>query len=197
MGLYYNAGGGGWHSINPYVNVSGTWHYFNPYINVNGTWRPVYRYSWSIGSWGGCSVTCGGGVQSRSVTCLRSNDNVTVVDGICGALVGAKPAVSQSCNTQSCVSCRYVGPVGPYCNNVPLSTGCKYDRYTMNETHAWMDGVSRGPIRNFSPYSQGAQTCYTLQRLNCDADGRCDQFPMYYYQLCGPLAQWITGTPNT
>lgn len=47
--------------------------------------------SWSVGSWGSCSKTCGSGVQYRSVTC-QAGYNCT----------GSKPSTSQVCNTQAC-----------------------------------------------------------------------------------------------
>lgn len=50
--------------------------------------------STSYGSWGSCSVSCGGGTKKRTIT-YRSNYNNTV----CSTKVE-----SQSCNTQSCDS---------------------------------------------------------------------------------------------
>jgi hypothetical protein len=55
-------------------------------------------YSYKTGSWGGCSATCGGGTQNRSVSCV-SSDGRTVADSQCS---GTKPATSQRCNTQAC-----------------------------------------------------------------------------------------------
>lgn len=55
-------------------------------------------YSWTTSAYGSCSLTCGGGAQSRTVQCKR-HDGTIVADSYCA---GTKPAVSQSCNTQAC-----------------------------------------------------------------------------------------------
>ena len=55
-------------------------------------------YSANLGSWSGCSVSCGGGTQTRSATCTRS-DGASASLSSCGS-----PATSQSCNTQACAS---------------------------------------------------------------------------------------------
>jgi hypothetical protein len=65
-------------------------------------------YSWVADGWGGCSASCGGGSQSRSVWCRRS-DGASVDGGNCGW--GSRPNDSQSCNTHGCC----VGNMGQAC----------------------------------------------------------------------------------
>lgn len=96
-----------------YVNVSGSWKQcINIYVNSSG-WKPLYQYWWAIGGWGGCSASCGGGWQYRTVTCYRSHstngglDQLPMNDSYCTRTVGGKPATQQQCNTHSCNECQY------------------------------------------------------------------------------------------
>ncbi|KAG2488334.1 hypothetical protein HYH03_013024 [Edaphochlamys debaryana] len=57
-------------------------------------------YEWTTDAWGRCSMFCGGGTRSRAVGCRRLSDLATVADALCNA--GAKPSVSESCNTFPC-----------------------------------------------------------------------------------------------
>lgn len=57
-----------------------------------------YNYSWTSGSWGTCSKSCGGGTQARSLGCKR-DDGVYVPHTLCSA---PSPSVSRTCNTQAC-----------------------------------------------------------------------------------------------
>lgn len=90
----------------PWCKVSGKW--YNPkqiWVKVSGTWRKVYThftwtYSWNCGGWSGCSRgdqwnnACSNcGKQTRTCTCKRSPDDVTMAASYCGT----KPATSQGC----------------------------------------------------------------------------------------------------
>ena len=59
-----------------------------------------YSYAWSSSAFSACSVSCGVGIQTRDVACLRS-DGVTVDASFC---TGVKPATSQTCTMQACIS---------------------------------------------------------------------------------------------
>lgn len=75
--------------------------------NVSPT--PSDTYTWQIGSFGSCSVPCGGGTQTRTVECLRQ-DNVVVPDANCTT---PKPSPTQTCNQNSC-SGTYAWNAGPW-----------------------------------------------------------------------------------
>ncbi len=61
-----------------------------------------HTYHWLAGDWGSCSATCGGGTQSRTVSCLDENGNI-VAGSLCDP--NTKPASSQPCTgPQSAVS---------------------------------------------------------------------------------------------
>lgn len=64
-------------------------------------------YTWHTGDWGGCSKTCGGGIQTRFVGCLRDNGSF-VADTYCSG-AGPKPEGDKACNQQAC---------GPSCSNL-------------------------------------------------------------------------------
>jgi hypothetical protein len=59
-------------------------------------------YAWVEGAWSACSNTCGSGIRTRSVTCIRS-DGALVESASCVA--SAKPPISEACTESS--GCTY------------------------------------------------------------------------------------------
>jgi LruC domain-containing protein len=91
------------------------------------------KMSWSTGPWGGCSATCGTGVQTRSVWCVRA-DGVTVADASC---VDVRPASSQAC--AAAVSCSYAWTPTAWSS---CSTTCGGGVQSRNVTCVRSDGVT-------------------------------------------------------
>ncbi len=48
-----------------------------------------------------CSVTCGSGVETRTVTCVDQND-ITVQDTLCDNEGLAKPVTTRACTLAAC-----------------------------------------------------------------------------------------------
>ena len=54
-----------------------------------------------VGAYGACNVTCGGGIQNRTVVCVDQLGNAAP-DGACP---GSKPASEADCGTAPCDFC--------------------------------------------------------------------------------------------
>lgn len=125
--------------------------------SANLTASNSYTYHWNAGDWGVCSASCGGGVQSRNVSCVR-NDNANATDDQCLAN-DAKPAIEQSCNTQSCTT-----PVNGQCG---AANGQKFISAPVNNL------CNSGTMINFSgsgPWQWSCQGISGGSTDNCTAN---------------------------
>lgn len=98
---------GAWKHTRAGVRISGVWKDVpQVYVNVGGTWKALHSFAWETGNWSACSAECGGGTQTRTARCRRS-DGQYYDDAVCGRFAGEKPAMTRPCNTQACAECRY------------------------------------------------------------------------------------------
>ena len=177
---------GTWRKTLASVRVAGAWRSVpQVYVKAGGAWRALYSYSWAVGGWGACSASCGGGVQYRTVTCAR-NDGVTVADEVCSKLDGAKPATSQACSTQSCISCKYDAGV--------LAARCT-GRYPVYSGTASLVQRNYAPLYYINGTVQLDSTIYTkgtTQKDTCrcqsNANNDSPHFNTYdVYEICCPF----------
>ncbi|MDD2907924.1 MAG: FISUMP domain-containing protein [Candidatus Gracilibacteria bacterium] len=115
----------------------------------------TYSYSWDTGAYGTCSVSCGGGTQTRTVSCKR-NDGTIVVDSFCS---GTKPTTSQTCNINVCI------PVFTCGENVSAG-GYTYTTKLAADGKCWTStNMKHTP-------SLGSSSCFGNKPANCDTYGR-------------------------
>uniref|UniRef100_A0A3B3DZ05 Papilin a, proteoglycan-like sulfated glycoprotein n=1 Tax=Oryzias melastigma TaxID=30732 RepID=A0A3B3DZ05_ORYME len=93
--------------------------------------------SWTVGDWNACSVTCGGGSQTRSVQCV-SHDGAgprVVEDALCAAYTEAPPSL-QTCNMQKCADS------DDACAWLQCSVSCGSGEQTRTVTCVGSDGLT-------------------------------------------------------
>ncbi|XP_013147767.1 PREDICTED: papilin isoform X2 [Papilio polytes] len=72
---------------------------------------PNQEYNWVFRDFSPCSATCGGGTQSRQVSCRSREELEIVEDSLCDS--GLKPVTNQTCNTDPCPPRWVEEPWGP------------------------------------------------------------------------------------
>ena len=76
-----------------YTAKPGLWGYVDC-----GNYDP-FGTEWRVGNWSNCPVSCGRGLRTRSVECVKKQTGEPVDASLCGK----RPSSSENCNTHSCV----------------------------------------------------------------------------------------------
>lgn len=81
------------------------------------TYTQLVAEHWDTGAWSTCTKACGGGTQTRTVTCLDGADQPQA-DAACAT---TKPATTQACQTASCLAPDTLVVDGE-ASSIPIST---------------------------------------------------------------------------
>ncbi|KAK2706695.1 hypothetical protein QYM36_014662 [Artemia franciscana] len=64
-------------------------------------------YQWAYGAWSECNASCGGGQQTRNVSCSRTSNFEVVSDNLCDPQL--MPSSVRPCNTDPCPAKWFIG----------------------------------------------------------------------------------------
>jgi hypothetical protein len=130
--------------------------------------------------WGACSATCGGGVSTRTVSCMVAGVEAPATS--CADVPAAsRPASSRTCNTQPCTTYAYVTGAWSACSEPDGGCGVRTRTVQCAATSASgtvLDAASRCAglaSLTTSPHTQEAcGTCGFCDRTDCSGNGVCD-----------------------
>ncbi len=163
-----------------------------PSVAMSGSGSGFYTYTWAAGGWSGCSQSCGGGSQTRSVWCRRSDGaNMGDTSSYPGCEWYSRPGDGQQCNTQSCCNPNdYIsgyGSCNAYCGGGNRDVYWRNDCQNRNWTSSESCNTQDCGECNFSSLSWGCE----LQQNQVGFDQRRG------VSRCGDApSPWIEGRFN-
>ena len=180
-------------------------------------------FTWEEGQWTQCSRACGGGLQTRTITCV-DGEKTPVLDSEC---VGTKPATQRTCGTDVCVG-QFSWNIGPWSNCTQACGGNKTrvvvcqsntsgafvddssctapkpattepcPKVCPPETYIWVPGAYNQPCKCGIPQITRTVTCRSGNTNMTVADSLCnpDNKPAEVYvcpQTNCSTYSWVTG----
>lgn len=128
---------------------------------------------WALSDWGACSALCGGGVQTRTVSCVDRSSNA-VDASLCPKL---QPTNTRFCNQRPCIGPSWAVSVWGNC-----STSCGTGTQTRTVACRTPAGQTVSSTQCISAAPPASQACRGICSLctvngvvkNCGAYGSCD-----------------------
>ncbi|XP_066977997.1 papilin isoform X18 [Macrobrachium rosenbergii] len=119
-------------------------------------------YDWFYGTYGECSVTCGGGHMSRNVSCARTSDFVPVAEYLCDPRL--KPEANTTCNEHPCQASWQTGDWTP-CTTSCGTAGWQFRHVYCGQTFAEgrLSIVNSFICERHAPHPQTVRQCNTQE----------------------------------
>ncbi|XP_062521022.1 A disintegrin and metalloproteinase with thrombospondin motifs 12-like [Corticium candelabrum] len=142
-------------------------------------------YTWNTGNWSICTRTCGGGVQTRQVTCERHRRRgtpVTAKDSFCEDAEGNKPSGMSLCSPFRCPTLDepvYAWSTGPWSE---CSSQCGYQtRHVV--CHEIIPGLTTATSDDKCDASSKPPHQKQCDGQNCQAQGCIDRISICQFAL--------------